>query len=95
MTLCHIVVFYIRKLSAYDINTQLLRWLNNFLCNRTQRVTVNDDTSNWYEVSSGVPQGSVLGPLLFTIYANEIPNLVSSTTQMFADDIKISGVIIE
>ena len=45
--------------------------------------------SKWYPVDSGVPQGSVLGPSLFILYVNDIPNLVSSKVKMFADDIKI------
>jgi len=64
------------------------------LHNRTQRVIVNGETSNWYEVSSGVPQGSVLGLLLFIIYVNDIPDLVCSTTQMAADDIKTYAAIL-
>ena len=45
--------------------------------------------SKWYPVVSGVPQGSVLGPLLFILYVNDIPDLVNSKVKMFADDIKI------
>ena len=44
--------------------------------------------SKWYPVDSGIPQGSVLGPLLFILYVNDIPDLVSSKVKMFADDIK-------
>jgi len=56
------------KLEAYGICGNLLSWLSNFLSNRLQRVTINGCLSEWTNVQSGVPQGSVLGPLLFILY---------------------------
>ena len=77
------------KLQAYGINGQLLKWFESFLTGRRQCVKVNSALSSWTQVSSGVPQGSVLGPLLFVLYINELPSLVSSNLLMFADDIKL------
>jgi len=54
---------------------------------------VNDQLSKWVSVLSGVPQGSVLGPLLFILYVNDIPNIIQSNVRMFADDTKIYSVI--
>ena len=73
-----------------EINGNLLRQLNGFLSNRRQRVLINDSFPQLSPVTSGVPQGSVLGPLLFTIYVNELaPSCVSSSLLMFADDTKL------
>ena len=77
------------KLKAYSICGNLHLWLSNFLSNRVQRVLVNGCSSNWVGVQSGVPRGSVLGPLLFILYVNGIPDLILSNMRMFADDTKI------
>ena len=83
----------LHKLGAYGVNNQVLRWLKNFLCFRRQRVLLDGESSDWYDVVSGVPQGSVLGPLLFIIYVNDIPDHVNCASQMFADDLKIYRTI--
>ena len=65
------------KLNTYGIKGQLLGWIRNLLVGRKQRVVIEGHASNWLEVTSGVLQGSILGPLLFLIYINDIPSSVS------------------
>ena len=79
----------IQKLTSFGINGKILQWINDFLWNRTQQVLLNGQKSSTTCVTSGVPKGSVLGPVLFTLFVNDIPSMVSSPTFMFADDTKI------
>ena len=83
----------ISKLQSYDISGNLLSWIRNFLADRQQRVVLNGSSSQWVNVTSGVPQGSVLGPLLFILYVNDITDGLKSTLEMFADDSKLYRII--
>ena len=76
------------KQEAVGIAGKILNWIGNFLHCRQQRVVVEGVCSSWTHVSSGVPQGSVLGPALFFIYFNDLPKCVSSGIRMYADDAK-------
>jgi hypothetical protein len=60
------------------MNGEILKWLSNFLNDRTQRVAMGEFVSEWLKVLSGVPQGSVLATLFFIIYINDIPDLVEN-----------------
>ena len=74
------------KLDHIGVRGELLSWLRSFLVKRQQRVMANGSTSEWAAVASGVPQGSILGPLLFLIYTNDIGVSVTSQCRTFADD---------
>jgi len=79
----------IEKLKWLGISGKLLDWIANFLHLRKMRVRVRISFSDWVEVLSGVPQGSVLGPLLLLLFVNNLPDWISSNIRMFADDTKI------
>ena len=79
----------IAKLKSYNISGQILSWIISFLSDRTQFVKINNSVSDNLPVSSGVPQGSVLGPTLFIYFINDLPNLINnSKIKIFADDTK-------
>ena len=67
--------------------------LENYLHNRKQRVVLNGQTSDWAEVKAGVPQGSVLGPFLFLIYINDLPEGLKANVKLFTDDTSIFSVV--
>ena len=76
------------KLAGYGVGGKLLEWIQDFLSDRTQYVTVNGFSSDKIDVNSGVPQGSVLGPTLFLYFINDLPNCVDCGMKIFADDTK-------
>ena len=77
------------KLYSLGIDSKLLNWLRHFLTCRKRRVVVRGTFSDWAPVTSGTPQGTILGPILFLSYINDIVDSVSSKIQLFADDTKI------
>ena len=81
----------VHKLIGYGISRNILHWISSFLSNRNQCVRVNSSLSHWLPVISGVPQGSVLGPLLFNLYINDLTDnfSVNVHAKMFADDLKL------
>ena len=79
------------KLKSYKINGNIIKWIESFLLSRKQRVKINGIFSNWQNVLSGIPLGSVLGPLLFIIYINDLVEVCSQGSRLFlyTDDAKI------
>ena len=79
---------HLRLLSklTYEITGNTQNWIKSFLSNREQRVSVNGALSDNTDVISGVPQGSVLGPVLFLLYINDINGKIKSSIRLFADD---------
>ena len=77
------------KLKAHSIGDSITDWIEQWLTDRRQRVVVDGEVSNWKSVLSGVPQGSVLGPILFLIYINDLDDSITSNVLKFADDTKL------
>ena len=77
------------KLKAHGIGDSITDWIEQWLTDRRQRVVVDGEVSNWKSVLSGVPQGSVLGPILFLIYINDLDDSITSNILKFADDTKL------
>ena len=73
----------------YGLDGSLFKWFTSYLTDRYQRVTLDGCTSGWLSVKSGVPQGSILGPLLFLLYINDLPTAINyNNVALFADDTK-------
>ena len=84
-------VILLRKLKHYGIAGNLYRWFSDYLHNRTQRVVVEGAASSWSPVTSGAPQGSILGLMLFLVFINDFPDVIpeSTSTGLYADDTKL------
>ena len=83
----------IYKIKSMGISGELYKLLENYLSGRYQRVVLNGQTSSWRPVLAGVPQGSILGPLLFLIYINDLPNDLKSNAKFFADDTSLFTIV--
>ena len=79
----------LRKISSCGISGIIFKWIKAFLTNRQQKVIVNGAESDWANVDSGIPQGSVLGPILFIIFINDMPGETICPIKLFADDAKL------
>ena len=81
------------KLQQNGIEGELLSLLKSYLSNRKQRVVINGFESEWGGIEAGVPQGSVLGPLLFLVYINDLENGIKSNVKFFADDTSLFSIV--
>ena len=82
------------KLKDHSIGDSITDWIEEWLTDRRQRVVVDGEVSNWKSVLSGVPQGSVLGPILFLIYINDLDDSITRNVLKFADDTKLFRKVI-
>jgi len=79
----------LKKVESFGIKGPILKWIKDFLSGRCQHVVINGEKSQAEKVTSGIPQGSVLGPLLFVLFINDLPDNIKSQVFMFADDTKL------
>ena len=83
----------ITKLNGYGIQGDIIMWIGDCLKEHKQRVQINRTSSDWADVVSVIPQGSVLGPTLCLVYINDLSDVVCSLVKLFADDAKIFAVV--
>ena len=90
---CHNIL--LTRLYKYGVHRNLLNWCRDYLTERQQRVVVKGEAFDWLTVTSGVPKGSLLGPLFFIVYINDLPGVISkdSSIALYADDSKMYRVI--
>ncbi len=81
------------KLSSIGITGTLHDWFSSYLSSRQQRVVIHNTRSDWKNINAGVPQGSILGPLLFLIYINDIVTEIHSNIRLFADDTSLYFIV--
>ena len=89
----HLIQYHTSDLAIKLRHGHLLAWIKAFLTGRRQWVVVNSTPSPWIPVTSGAPQGSVLGPLLYTLFVSDIPSTVNNLCSIFADDTKIHAAL--
>ncbi|KAF7237501.1 RNA-directed DNA polymerase from mobile element jockey [Varanus komodoensis] len=82
----------VEKLRSFGIHQSTVQWIRAWLTDRKQRVTISGEPSGWQPVTSGVPQGSVLGPILFNLFINDMEEVVNSLLIKFAEDTKTGAV---
>ena len=85
----------LHKLKCYGVDGNFHNILENYLTNRKQKVVLNGQTSTWLNINAGVPQGSVLGPLLFLVYINDLPDRLVSEAKLFADDTSLFSTVFD
>jgi len=83
----------VEKLIAINVSVDMIRWIADFLSDRSQCVVVDGKNSEWCSVESGVPQGTVLGPVLFGIFVSDVQKGMTTPLLKYADDIKIFGTV--
>ncbi|MCG8113671.1 MAG: reverse transcriptase domain-containing protein [Candidatus Thiodiazotropha taylori] len=83
----------LHKLRGIGCSDNVLKWFTNYLSGRRQRVVLNGESSDWVEVEAGVPQGSILGPLLFLLYINDIVKNICCSIRLFADDTSLYVIV--